>query len=81
MVYLDQGIRERFGRLKPIGKLLGVVFACFTIMAAFGGGNMFQGNQTYSILSSLVIDELPNGPLAKFLQQNGSWLVGLVMGW
>ena len=79
MVYLDQGIRERFGRLKPIGKLLGVVFACFTIMAAFGGGNMFQGNQTYSILSSLVIDELPNGPLAKFLQQNGSWLVGLVM--
>ena len=79
MVYLDQGIRERFGRLKPIGKLFGVVFACFTVMAAFGGGNMFQGNQTYSILSNLVIDELPDGSAATFLQQNGSWLVGLVM--
>lgn len=48
MVYLEEGLKERgFGKL---GKFLGVFFAIMTIMASFGGGNLFQANQTYEII-------------------------------
>ena len=79
MVYLEEGFRDRFVRLKLVGKLFGIVFACFTVMAAFGGGNMFQGNQTYSILNTLVFEKMKPGPTADFLQNNGSWFIGVVM--
>jgi AGCS family alanine or glycine:cation symporter len=52
MVYLDEGIKERYPDLAWLGKTLGILFALFTIMASFGGGNMFQGNQTFKILST-----------------------------
>ena len=52
MVYLDEGIKERYPNLAWLGKTLGILFALFTIMASFGGGNMFQGNQTFKILST-----------------------------
>ena len=79
MVYLEEGFRDRFPRLKAVGKFLGGMFACFTVMAAFGGGNMFQGNQTYSILNGLVFSQMNPGPMADFLQTNGNWFIGIVM--
>ncbi len=51
MVYLEQGITERFPNLSGFGKLLGGLFAFLTIWASFGGGNLFQANQTYKLLS------------------------------
>ena len=78
MVYLDYGFRDRFGSLWPIGKFLGVVYACFTVMAAFGGGNMFQGNQTYSIINTMVFSKL-QGPAAEFVQNNAPWICGVVL--
>ncbi len=39
MYYLSEGIKW-----KPLGKLLGVMFALFTALAAFGIGNMVQSN-------------------------------------
>lgn len=51
MVYLEQGIAERFPHLPVLGKLLGGLFAFLTIWASFGGGNLFQANQTYKLLS------------------------------
>jgi AGCS family alanine or glycine:cation symporter len=51
MVYLDDGIRERFPGLAPLGKVFGFAFAFFTIMGTMGAGNMFQGNQTFKILA------------------------------
>ena len=39
MYYLSEGIKW-----KPLGKLLGAMFALFTALAAFGIGNMVQSN-------------------------------------
>lgn len=48
MVYLREGLAEK-GHPK-LGKFLGAFFAVMTIMASFGGGNLFQANQTYEII-------------------------------
>jgi AGCS family alanine or glycine:cation symporter len=70
MIYLQEGIAERFPRLAPIGKGLAVLYAILTIGATFGGGNMFQGNQTFSIFRQQF----------SGIQTQHAWLVGLVMG-
>ena len=68
MVYLEEGIRERFPSLTWLGRLFGIMYACFTIMAAFGGGNLFQGQQTFKILSG------------QFgIAPSNAWIVGVVM--
>jgi AGCS family alanine or glycine:cation symporter len=54
MVYLEEGLKER--GLGGLGKILAVMFAVFVIIAAFGAGNMFQANQTASIITMLVFD-------------------------
>jgi AGCS family alanine or glycine:cation symporter len=52
MYYLDQGLKEiGFG---GFGKVLGVLYAIFIIGGAFGGGNMFQANQSYELVGSLT---------------------------
>lgn len=50
MVYLSQGLKE-IGREK-LGKFFGALFAVCAIMSSFGGGNLFQSNQTYAIIST-----------------------------
>ncbi|MFI4862111.1 MAG: alanine/glycine:cation symporter family protein [Phycisphaerales bacterium JB063] len=47
MYYLDQGLTAINPALKPLGKVLAVVFCIFCIGGALGGGNMFQANQAY----------------------------------
>ena len=44
MVYLEEGLSPILSR--PIGKFFGVFYAILCVMASFGGGNLFQGNQT-----------------------------------
>ncbi len=52
MYYLDQGLKEiGFG---SFGKVLGVLYAIFIIGGAFGGGNMFQANQSYELVGTLT---------------------------
>jgi len=52
MYYLSQGLKDRgFGRL---GKVLGCMYAIFIIGGAFGGGNMFQANQSYELFGKLI---------------------------
>jgi len=53
MVYLEEGLKEK-GFAIP-GKVLAVLFSVLTILAALGGGNMFQSNQTYSLFQSQVL--------------------------
>lgn len=68
MVYLEEGIKEQFPALAPLGKVFGVSFAIFTVFAAFGGGNMFQGNQTFTIMKG------------QFgVPDDKAWLVGIIM--
>ena len=52
MVYLDLGFKEQFPKFAWFGKLLAILFALLTIVASFGGGNMFQGNQTFELLAT-----------------------------
>ncbi len=51
MVYIPEAFKEQLPSLATVGKVLGVVFSIFTIGASFGGGNMFQANQTFELLS------------------------------
>jgi len=55
-VYLAEGMKDVFGKMfgTPFGKLLAISFAFFTIMGSLGGGNMFQGNQTFAIVGDVL---------------------------
>ena len=48
MVYLEEGLKPIIGW--PVSKVLGCVYAVMCILASFGGGNLFQGNQTAAAL-------------------------------
>ena len=68
MYYLDMGLKEQ-GKPK-LGRFLGVMYAIFIIGGAFGGGNMFQANQSYALVSN----QLP------FLEDNNlAWLYGVIL--
>jgi AGCS family alanine or glycine:cation symporter len=68
MYYLDLGLRAK-GRLwKPVGKLLGIMFAVMVMGGAVGGGNMFQSNQSFEAFSSTF--GIPAG---------ASWVFGLTL--
>lgn len=51
MYYLEHGLEAK--GLKPLGRVLAILFALFTIGGALGGGNMFQVNQTIEILTTV----------------------------
>lgn len=70
MVYLEDGFRDRLPALAPIGRLLAVVYAVLTVMAAFGGGNMFQGNQTYNLMEKQFPD---------IATEDRAWMFGLLL--
>ncbi|WP_137403026.1 amino acid carrier protein [Echinicola rosea] len=50
MNYLKYGLERR--NMKNLGKVLAAVFAIFCVAFSFGGGNMFQANQSYKILAT-----------------------------
>ena len=66
MYYLSQGLSERDkdgwilnkSSYPVLGKILGGMYAVFIIGGAFGGGNMFQANQSYELFGKLI--GLPN---------------------
>ena len=52
MVYLKEGLAEMgFG---TFGRVLSVIFAVLCIGGSFGGGNMFQSNQSFQAMTSLI---------------------------
>lgn len=67
MRYLSRGLGEL--GLRPLGRLLSGLFAVLCIGGSFGGGNMFQANQSYSAIADVI-------PLF----QGRSWLYGLILG-
>ncbi|MEM8718944.1 MAG: alanine/glycine:cation symporter family protein [Cyanobacteria bacterium P01_G01_bin.39] len=52
--------------LRPLGKALAGLFAILCIAGSFGGGNMFQANQSYAAISNVI----PGIP---------SWLFGIAV--
>jgi AGCS family alanine or glycine:cation symporter len=70
MYYLKKGFAER--GLAPVGKLLAILFAIFCVFASFGGGNVFQVNQTTSQLLNIT------GGEASFFAGR-QWVFGLIL--
>lgn len=66
MAYLDAGLTEK--GMKPLGKVLAVMFAVMCIGGSLGGGNTFQVSQSLGILRTQfpVFDSYP-------------WIYGVVM--
>jgi len=73
MYYLDKGLKEK--GLNKLGKVLGSMYAVFIIGGAFGGGNMFQANQSYELFGKLIgIPDYLYGLILAFLV--GAVIVG-----
>ena len=64
MYYIARPLADK--GLRPLGKGLAGLFAILCIGGSFGGGNMFQANQSYVAVSN-IIPTLPN------------WLFGIVV--
>lgn len=64
MYYLSRGLAEK--GMGQLGNIMASLFAILCIGAAFGGGNMFQANQSFVAVSGLF-PALPN------------WVYGLVL--
>jgi AGCS family alanine or glycine:cation symporter len=54
MRYLQKGLSDFGPQMKPLGKVLAVLFAVMCIGTSFGAGNMFQANQSYAQMSEVV---------------------------
>jgi AGCS family alanine or glycine:cation symporter len=72
MYYLSKGLAERSEKLKGLGKVLAIMFAIFCIGGSFGGGNMFQANQSFMQVVAVT------GGEASWMADKG-WLFGLVI--
>jgi alanine or glycine:cation symporter, AGCS family len=79
MVYLEDGIKEIIPALAPLGKFFSIMFAVFMVLAAFGAGNMFQANQTASIVTMLFFDGEESLVVQLGLGLIMSFLAGIVL--
>jgi AGCS family alanine or glycine:cation symporter len=72
MYYLSKGLAARSEKLKTLGKILAVLFAVFCVGGSFGGGNMFQANQSFVQLVAVT------GGDSSWMADKG-WLFGLII--
>ena len=68
MYYLDLGLKKKGAGWGVFGKFLAIVYAFMIMGGSFGGGNMFQANQTVEALTTTF----NLGPQA-------AWYIGIVM--
>ncbi len=66
MSYLEKGFAKR--NKKKLGKILAIVFAVLCVGGSFGGGNMFQANQSFEAIAGQI----------PVLEGNGFWF-GIIM--
>lgn len=66
MYYLDLGLKAM--KLGPLGKGLGILYAIMIMGGSFGGGNMFQSNQSWATVQN-----------AFSLPDTGSYVFGGVL--
>jgi len=71
MYYLKKGLAER--GMAPLGQLLAFLFAVFCVFASFGGGNIFQVNQTTAQLINVT-----GGAEQSFFASN-QWMFGVTL--
>ncbi len=66
MFYLSKGLKNR--KMGKLGKILATLFAVLVIGGSFGGGNMFQANQSFSQLTVIFPE------IAEY-----GWVFGIVL--
>ncbi|NEP23852.1 MAG: alanine:cation symporter family protein [Moorea sp. SIO3I6] len=66
MYYLSAGLAEM--GYQKLGKIVSLVFCIFAIAGSFGGSSMFQANQSFEVMASVV----------PWLINRG-WVYGLIM--
>lgn len=71
MYYLKKGLSEV--GIPNMGKIFAIFFALMCVGASFGGGNMFQANQAFSIFEKVMSPEV-----GGFWKDKG-WLFGSVL--
>lgn len=59
MYYLSEGLKRK--GYAGFGKVLAVVFSILAIGGSFGGGNMFQANQSFAQLANVFPVFIGNG--------------------
>ncbi len=57
MYYLSKGFKNK--NMGGLGKVLAVIYAILVIGGSFGGGNMFQANQSFSQFASQLSGVIP----------------------
>ena len=72
MYYLTKGLAEKGVGFAKLGKVLAVMFAIFCVGGAFGGGNMFQANQSFAQVVNVT------GGEASWMADKG-WLFGIIV--
>ncbi len=78
MYYLQDGLGSR-KHCKKLGRILGIVFSCFTVIASFGIGNIGQVNNIVSnIEKAFPIPSLSNHKL--FAYEDSASLYALLIG-
>ncbi len=80
MIYLEQGFKEKLPSFAFVGKGFAILFAVLTVFAAFGGGNMFQVNQTVAIVVDTFFDGSDSSLLRVGLGAAIAVLTGFVFG-
>ncbi|MCR5420297.1 MAG: alanine:cation symporter family protein [Lachnospiraceae bacterium] len=78
MYYLSDGLGA-YKHCKGVGKVLAVIFSCFTILASFGIGNMGQVNKITLNLESAFFantDTVMFGGVSLI-----NWIIGIILMW
>ena len=87
MYYLSQGLSDRSEdgwilnkRAYPVlGKILAAMYAVFIIGGAFGGGNMFQANQSYELFGKPINQFLSNYSIFNIQLGFPDYLYGIIL--
>ncbi|WP_137992576.1 alanine/glycine:cation symporter family protein [Streptomyces vilmorinianum] len=80
MHYLRKGMTERFGKNgKVVGTVLAGLAAFMVLFFGLFGGNLFQANQSYTLLASLPVFGGGSSTFALFFGILVAALVGLVL--
>ena len=76
MYYLQDGLGS-FKHCKRLGKVLGILFCMFTVLASFGIGNMAQINKITLNFEAAFLSDVDRGTFLGASQVD--WLIGLVL--
>ncbi|MEM6788440.1 MAG: alanine/glycine:cation symporter family protein [Myxococcota bacterium] len=79
MYYLDLGLRRMGGPAAKFGKALALIYAVMVMGGAFGGGNMFQANQTVEALTTSFGMTVQDAAGNTVPDPTAAWAIGIVM--